>query len=230
MPHPYRRVLALGTAVVLSLSLAACGDGVGPGEAAEIDGRAISVERVDDLARIICATQGGQQGGGEATPTASVRALALNVLLGIRIGEGVGDLGSVDQQQVSQSLQQAAQARALVDEGDRELFDQVVADATRAQLAVNQEAAKAVQASGGDPTDQNALNAEAAKLQADYLADADVKVSPRFGEIRNGQLIAGSGSLSVPVSKEALAFKGGSTDDPFGTGSTADVPASQRCS
>ncbi|GAA1922004.1 hypothetical protein [Nocardioides marmoribigeumensis] len=225
-----RRRLAVVAVLVLPLSLSACGNGVGPGDAAEVDGHAISVQQVDDLARVICATQGGQQGQGGKTPTASVRAIALNVLIGIEVGAGIGDLGSVDQQQVSQSVQSAAQARAMVDEADRELFDRVVKDSTRSQLVLDAEAAKRLQASGGDPTDQNALQAEVAKVQADYVKGADVKVAPRFGRMQDGQLVAGDGSLSVPVSKGALAFKGGSSDDPFGTASTADFPASQRCS
>ena len=225
-----RRALRLGAALVLALTLAACGDGVGPGVAAEIDGDTISVREVDDLAGVICATQEGQQAEGGTSPTASVRALALNVLIGIRIGDAVGDLDSVDQQSVSQSVEAAKQARDLVDEDDRELFDQVVRDSTRAQLAVSDEAAKRLQASGGDPTDQAALQQAAAELQNEYLEEADVEVAPRFGKLQDGQLIAGDGSLSVPVSKKATSFTGGSTDDPFGTGSTADYPASQRCS
>jgi hypothetical protein len=224
----HRRVAALAGALVLPLALAACGSGVGPGQAAQVDGQSISVKEVDQLARVICATQ--SQGESASSPTSAVRALALNVLMSIRVGEGIGDVDSVDQQQVSQSVQAAQQARGLVAKGDRELFDQVVRDQTRAQLAVADEAAKQVQASGGDPTDQNALQAAAAKLQADYVDKADVKVAPRFGRITGGQLVAGDGSLSVPVSAKARSFKGGSSDDPFGMGSTADVPASQRCS
>jgi hypothetical protein len=229
-PRSLRRPAALGCALVLSLSLASCGNGVGPGVAAEVDGDPIRVSEVDDLARVICATQSGQETEGGKSPTAAVRALALNVLLGIRIGEGIGDLDSVDRRAVEQSVQAAAQARALVDEDDRELFDEVVRDSTRAQLAVTDEAAQALQAEGGDPTDQAALQAEAAELQAAYLEEVGVEVAPRFGRVQNGQLLAGDGSLSVPVSETALSFKGGSTDDPFGTGSTADYPASQRCS
>jgi hypothetical protein len=225
-----RRVLAVAAPLVLPHALAASGNGVGTGQAAEVDGNAISVKQVDDLARVICATQSGQQSQGGKSPTAAVRAIALNVLIGIEVGAGVGDLGSADRQQVAQSVQSAAQARALVDEDDRALFDQVVEDSTRSQLVLNQEAAKRLQASGGDPTDQNALQAEVAKVQADYVKKADVKVSTRFGRLENGQLIAGDGSLSVPVSKTATAATGGSSDDPFGTASTADVPASQRCS
>jgi hypothetical protein len=229
-PRSLRRPATLGCALVLSLSLASCGNGVGPGVAAEVDGDPIRVSEVDDLARVICATQSGQETEGGKSPTAAVRALALNVLLGIRIGEGIGDLDSVDRRAVEQSVQAAAQARALVDEDDRELFDEVVRDSTRAQLAVTDEAAQALQAEGGDPTDQAALQAEAAELQAAYLEEVGVEVAPRFGRVQNGQLLAGDGSLSVPVSETALSFKGGSTDDPFGTGSTADYPASQRCS
>lgn len=227
MPSRRRRA-SLAGALVLPLALAACGDGVSPGQAARVDGDAISVSEVDDLARVICATQGEQ--GGTSSPTAGVRALALNVLLGIRIGEGVGDLDSVDKQQVAQSVQGAQQARELVAEKDRPLFDEVVRDQTRAQLAVADAAAQELRAEGGDPNDQNALQAKAAELQEKWLADADVEVAPRFGSIKSGQLLAGDGSLSVAVSERARSFKGGSSDDPFGMGSTAEYPASQRCS
>ncbi len=229
LPLTRRRAAAVAAAVVLPLSLAACGDGVGPGVAARVGGDTISVDRVDDLARVICATQQGQEGGADS-PTASVRALALNVLLGIEVGKGLGDLSSADQQTVSQSLQSAAQARALVPEDDRAMFDEVVRDSTAAQLVLAEQAAQEVQAAGGDPTDQNALQAAAAALQASYLEDADVEVASRFGRIVDGRLVAGEGSLSVPVSETATSFKGGSSDDPFGTGSTADYPANQRCS
>lgn len=223
-----RRRTAFAGALVLPLGLAACGEGVSPGQAARVDGEIISVEEVDDLARVICATQGDQ--GGTSAPTAGVRTLALNVLLGIEIGEGIGDLDSVDEQQVAQSLEAAEQARELVDEEDRPLFDQVVRDQTRAQLAVADVATEQVRAEGGDSSDQNALQAKAAELQEEWLADADVEVAPRFGSLRGGQLLAGTGSLSVPVSERARSFQGGSSDDPFGMGSTADHPANQRCS
>jgi hypothetical protein len=225
---PRRRLAALAGALVLPLALAACGGGVAPGQAAQVDGESISVQQVDDLARVICATQGEQS--GTSTPTAAIRALALNVLLDIRAGQSIGDVSSVDQRQVSQNMQAAEQARRLVDEGDRALFDQVVRDQSRAQLAVVAEAAKQLRAAGQDPSDQNALQQQVAKLQADYLAKAHVQIAPRFGTLRDGRLVAGDGSLSVPVSKKATSFKGGSSDDPFGTGSTADYPASQRCS
>jgi hypothetical protein len=229
MPKTPRRGRAAAAILALPLTLAACGDGVGPGTAAQVDGERISVKDVDDLARIICATQQGPQEGGKS-PTAQVRALALNVLLGIHIGEGIGDLDSADKQTVSQSLQSAAQARALVPEEDRDLFDQVVRDSTAAQLVVNDAAARELRASGGDPTNQTQLQTESAKLQAEWLDKADIEVAPRFGHLSNGQLVAADGSLSVPVSKRAKELAGGSSDDPFGAGSEADYPASQRCS
>ena len=223
-----RRLATAATALVLSLSLASCGDDVSPGAAAQIDGDTISVQQVDDLAQVICATQGAQQGG--KAPTSAIRALALNVLIGIRIGEGIGDLKDADKATVKQSVQQAAQARDLVPADDRDLFDEVVRDSTAAQLVVNEAAARSLRASGGDPTNQAQLQAETAKLQTEWLSKADVKVAPRFGTITNGQLVAGDGSLSVPVSETAKSFKGGSSDDPFGSSSQADYPASQRCS
>ena len=48
--------------------------------------------------------------------------------------------------------------------------------------------------------------------------------------VRDGQLLAGDGSLSVPVSKKAQSFTPGTPGDPFGSSSQADYPASQRCS
>ena len=223
-----RRLAALGGALVLPLVLAACGEGVAPGQAAEVDGESISVEEVDRLARVICATQGEQ--GGTSSPTAGVRALALSVMLNIRAGEGVGDLGSADRQQVAQRTQGAQQARQLVAEEDRELFDQVVRDQARAQLVLADVAADELRAEGGDPNDQEALLTKVTQLQADWYSDAGVEVAPRFGTLRDGQLFAGDGSLSVAVSEKATSFKGGSSDDPFGMGSSADYPASQRCS
>ena len=229
MPKTPRRARAVAAILALPLTLAACGDGVGPGTAAKIDGETISVKEVDDLARVICATQQGPE-QGEKAPTAQVRALALNVLLGIRIGEGIGDLDSADKQTVSQSVRSAAQARALVAEEDRDLFDQVVRDSTAAQLVLDEAAARELQASGGDPTDRQQVQTESARLQAEWLEKADVEVAPRFGRVSKGQLVAGDGSLSVPVSDDAKDLAGGNSDDPFGAGSAADYPASQRCS
>ena len=71
---------------------------------------------------------------------------------------------------------------------------------------------------------------EGADVIRKLLEKADVEVAPRFGRVSKGQLVAGDGSLSVPVSDDAKDLAGGNSDDPFGAGSGADYPASQRCS
>lgn len=219
------RLAAGALALVATSVLAGCGDGVSPGVAATVGDESISVTQVDDLATVICATQGGAGGG---SPTAGIRTLALNVLLGIEIGEGVGDPEAVDREVVAQSVSSAAQARAAVPEDLRPLFDQVVEDSTRAQVALDTAARESLQAQGQDATDQNAVDQESARLQLEYLESQDVEVAPRFGTLQEGQLVAGDGSLSVAVSENATAVQPSGTDDPMAAG--ADVPASQRCS
>ena len=225
MRHNPRKRLVAGLAAATVLLLSGCGDNLGPGVAAEIDGEQISSSEVDDLATVICEIDKGANQAG--TPIAAQRATALTVLLGIEVGRRVGDVDAVPQQQVTQSVQAAADARELVPEDLRDFFDEVVEESTRSAAAMDAAAAASLQQAGKQP-EPTAVQQEVSRLQQGYLEDHPVEIDPRFGVYQNGQVVSGDGSLSVAVSERAKSFVPQSTDD--GTAQpAADLPASQVC-
>ena len=69
------------------------------------------------------------------------------------------------------------------------------------------------------------------QLQADYLEETSLEVDPRFGEVQQGQVVGGDGSISVPVSETALGFAPQQGQDPMQPAQpSGDLPASQVCS
>lgn len=217
--------LVTGLVASATLLLTGCGGGVGPGVAAEIGDEAIPTSEVDDLATIICEIDKASQRAG--SPRSAQRATALSVLLQIEVGRRVGDLDEVPQRAVNQQLAAAAEARRAVPDDLQPVFDDVVRDSTRAGLAMEAVAVRNLREAGEQP-DPNTVQAEIARLQQEYVADNPVEVDPRFGTYREGQVVAGDGSLSVAVSDRALSFVPSSTDDPAAA-PAADLPASQVC-
>lgn len=214
-----------GVAAAGAMLLSACGDGVSPGVAAEVGGEEITRSEVNDLATVICEIDKNAGQGGK--PMSAQRSLALTVLLGIEIGREIGDVEAVPQQQVTQSLRAASEARQFVPEDLRDYFDEVVRESTRSALAVDAAAADNLAESGAQP-DPTAVQEEAARLQQEYLADNPVEIDPRFGVYRDGQVVSGDGSLSIPVSERAQGFVPTATDD-MAAQPPADLPASQVC-
>ena len=213
----------VAAAVVLVLS--ACGDGVGPGVAAQVDDEVITTEEVDDLATVICEIDKGA--GQPGKPMAAQRATALTVLLGIEVGREVGDVEAVPQQQVTQSVRAASEARQFVPEDLQPLFDEVVRESTRSAIAVEAAAVVAV-SQGGEQPEPTAVQEQAAQLQQEYLRDHPVEVDPRFGVYQDGQVVSGDGSVSIPVSERAQGLVPPSTDD-MAAQPPADLPAAQVC-
>ncbi len=212
--------------VLLSLLLSACGDGVSPGVAAEVDGAEISVEEVDDLATMICQIDVGSGQAGK--PLADQRSTALTVLLSIALGRQIGDVEQVPQEQVSQSLEAAAQARDLISEDLQPFFDEIVTESTRSAAALDAVAVQALAERGEQPSQEN-VPPEVAQIQADYLKDHPIEVDPRFGVFQDGQIANGDGSISIPVSETARGFlpqEDGAQQPP----AAGDRPASQVCS
>lgn len=226
MRHTRSRRLVSGAVTAAAvLLLPACGDGVSPGVAAQIDDETISTEEVDDLATVICEIDKGA--GQPGKPMSAQRATALTVLLGIELGREVGDLDAVPQQQVNQAVTAASEARALVPEDLQDYFDEVVRESTRSALAVDAAASAAVSEAGGPP-DPTAVQEQAALLSQQYLEENPVEIDPRFGVYQNGQVVSGDGSVSVPVSERATSLVPQSTDD-MAAQPPADLPAAQVC-
>jgi hypothetical protein len=224
--HNRCKRLVRGAAVAAGvLALAACGDGVSPGVAAQVDDEVITTEEVDDLATMICEIDKGA--GQSGTPRSAQRATALTVLLSIEIGRQVGDVDAVPEQQVTESVRAAAEARAFVPADLQPYFDEIVRESTRSAIAVDVAAAAAVSESGAEP-EPAVVQEEAARLQQEYLEENPVETDARFGVYQNGQVVSGDGSVSVPVSERATSMIPDSTDD-TAAAPAADLPASQVC-
>lgn len=235
VPHPGRpravrrpRRLALGAALAAAgLLVSGCGDGVAPGVAAQVGETTISVEEVDDLASMICQIDVGA--GQAGSPLSTQRNTALNLLLQIELGREIGDVDKVPQEQVSQALQGAAQAREFVDEDLQDYFDEIVTESTRSAAALEAVAVQDLLERGEQPSQEN-VPPEVGQLQADYLEETSLEVDPRFGEVQQGQVVGGDGSISVPVSETALGFAPQQGQDPMQPPQpSGDLPASQLC-
>lgn len=223
-----RRLLSGAAVLAASLLLSACGDGVSPGVAAEVDGTTITMEEVDDLATMIC--QIDVAAGQPGKPMSEQRTTALTVLLSIALGRQIGDVEAVPQEQVSQSLQAASQARGFVSDDLKPYFDEVVGDSTRAAAALDAVAVQNIVERGEQPSQEN-VPPEVARIQAEYLDDNPVELDPRFGRFEDGQVVGGDGSLSVPASETALGYAP-QESDPLAEAPPAQGPrpASHVCS
>lgn len=225
--RPRPRLVPAAVVAVAGLLLSACGDGVDPGVAAEVDDVRISVDEVDDLATMICQIDVGSGQGG--TPKSEQRSTALTVLLSIALGREIGDVEDVPQEQVTQSLQAASQARALVSEDLKDYFDEIVSESTRAAAALDAVAVQNLLERGEQPS-QETVPPEVAQIQADYLEDHPVELDPRFGEFEDGQIVSDGGSISVPASQTALGLAPQQPEAGQEAPQPADPPAAHVCS
>ncbi len=211
----------LATAAVAGLVLAGCG-GITPGAAATVDGEAIPLSRVDEMARAFCAADLAaarlQDQPPQAQGTADYRNRVLATLVNARVAqEAVDDLG-VD---VPDSAAQ----------GDLSQFDDLFAELSEDEatalrdyievFGVLDASTQAIGREEGGPKAADSPEAAAAAGQ-DFLREqakkSDIELDPRFGDFTDGQVVAGSGSLSVPAS--------GQGED---AAPAPDAPASQSC-
>jgi hypothetical protein len=206
------------------LLLSACG-GTAPGVAAEIDGDRITDEQVDEFAEVLCAI-GGVSGGEAGTPTRSARFASLQILMTNELTSDVADVDQVDQQQVKAILEGLTPAREGLSDRLRDTFDEVARDFARSQAATVELGRESLQDAGqsGQIPDDIAF-AEGQRLLTEHAEQADIEVDPRFGEVVDGALQPGSGSLSVPVSELAVQGSGAEAGD----GLAGLLPASQKC-
>ncbi len=197
--HPLR---AAGLALVAGLALTGCGD-VTPGAAATVDGEAIALDHVDELARSFCVAEMSYADYTETEwqplPTSYYRDNVLGVLINEELATQAADELGLD---VPASLAQPPDNEDL-----DAIFERLTGDddaAFRDYLAVlgRLQALYLVigQDQGGEQAGagQEATAAGQAYI-AEYAAEQDVDLDPRFGEFTGGQVIGGSGSLSVPL-------------------------------
>lgn len=217
-----------GTALVVAagLTLTGCGD-VSPGAAATVDGTTIARDTVDEIAQSVCTAEveyaelTEQQ--FQPRPTSAYRDDVLSLLVNEQLAlEAVDELGL----DVPPSSYEAGDNPELSDlfeqlpSSQLEPFQDYLAAYSRLQALYVAIGAETGESGGDDP--QAALTAGQAYV-AKYARERDIELDPRFGDFRRGQVVGGSGSVSVPVE--------GAGSEPS-QGEQADVsglPDSQIC-
>jgi len=212
-----RRPVAVA-AVAMVAVLAGCG-GVYPGAAAVVDGETIPLDEVDELARAVCSAQVvvAQQDPTQLDPNMAVyRNSVLSTLVNDRLASAATDeLGiEVPPAAYERDLSEFEEIFAALSEEEESSLREFLVLSRRLQVATR----LIGQQVGGEQAAANPQVADSAGLQylVDEAASADVELDPRFGELTSGQVVGGSGSLSVPLEGADARPDGG-------------LPAAQTC-
>ncbi len=231
------RTRSLRTYAVAALSVVAlaagCGTEVHPGQAAVVEGEAISLSDADSFAEDFCELYRPileQQSA--SLSMATVRALALDVLVRDElVHQYAEDRGWEPPRsyrdavaRIDDEAQQFQIGAANVDTFRRVREAEVYADFVYAKAGD-----EALGAAGLDKDPQAALD-RGRTIIAAHAEKADITLDPRFGTVSaEGQYLPSSDGLSVPVSSLA---KGGAVPADPQAGDTSYVdslPASQKC-
>jgi hypothetical protein len=217
-----------GTALVVAagLTLTGCGD-VSPGAAATVDGTAIARDTVDEIAQSVCTAEVEYAALTEQQfqprPTSAYRDDVLSLLVNEQLAlEAVDELGL----DVPPSSYEAGDNPELSDlfeqlpSSQLEPFQDYLTAYSRLQalyVAIGSETGE----SGGD--DPQAALTDGQAYVAEYAEERDIELDPRFGDFRGGQVVGGSGSVSVPVEGA------GSEPSPEEQADVSGLPDSQIC-
>ncbi len=220
-----RSIAAVATCVAVSiagLALAGCGE-VNPGAAATVDGESIPLDEVDTTARAFCAAELViQEQAGDplfAETTAAYRNEVLGTLINLELADQLrAELGvDVPPASYGTDLSQFDDLFAELSAEDETALRDYVADFNRLQAIT--------QAIALEQDDSQTLQDPQTAIDDGYLvelANTDIELDPRFGELDGGLVVGGSGSLSVPATTEGEPRRGQqAADEP--------VPASQTC-
>lgn len=227
--RPTRAAAALAAAATLALTLSSCG--THPGDAARVGSKPIGTAHLDEVATALCSAQARNQQAGttQLQSSRSNRELALGVLIDSKLSTAYGDAFGVrpSRAQLENAATSRQQLVASVPEKYRATLSKTLADLDKSQLTMAEAGRRQLQRSGAkNITAQTAIPAGLKARDAWVSKHLDVSVDPRFGTFRNGQLRAGGGSLSAPVSAQAVA---GAKTQPSASW-VASLPGSQKCS
>lgn len=221
-----RRSAAL--AVVVGLALSGCGTKFHPGQAAIVDGDAISASHVDDLVLAACDYSERvrvEQGGAEPTQSiASLRFGLMQALIQFDITDAAArQLGlSVSDAKIAEAASTTTMPPGLSSSSES-LLKQFFSDSAKAQLQL-----AVIGAHLRDPKVTSADSVNSSDMQAatpylkKFAAKQEVTVDPSFGRWNGTTLVSASGSLSDPVSTTPPSPGGPSP-------AVADLPPSQVC-
>lgn len=205
--------------VLAGLTLAACGT-IHPGDAAVVDGQAISMETLDRTAKVYCTLtlRSAQEQGATAPDNADLRRQAVTSLVSLVVARKLADDNGVSPKPSTYEITtvQESQIAKAFPQGDLGAIKQAIEE--------SQELSEIAVALGADSTgetrtaDNEAQLAEAGQAEITQAFGVnDVKFSPRFGFTSSAKAAPGTGSLSVSSVE---------LDD----ADAKQLPAAQRCS
>lgn len=227
-----RRPLVAVTSSALAASVLLTGCGVAdtdfhPGEAAVIEGEAISMDEVDEVAGAMCdvlrsdARFEGQAYAGSVLRDAAHQGLALQVIgaellaaYDVSLPADANDGESAIRETYAAADEDALETAMPAFTGNTELYNVLLA-LGRDEL-------------GATADDQEALTAGVARAQ-EWQESAEVETNPALPslEIGDDRIIGTRDDLSVAVSEQARSAAASSAEEPA---PAEDLPASQRCS
>lgn len=219
----------LAATVASVVVLAGCG-GVNPGAAATVDGTTIPLSEVDAMARAFCAADlaSAEMQGQAPTPrdTADYRNRVLGTLVNAEVASAaVDDLGiEVPESASAPDLNQFEELFAELSEEDAEALRDYID--VFGELDASTQAIGRERGGGKVADDPEAAAAAGQQYLAERADKADIELDPRFGTLTDGQVVGGSGSLSVPAAGGA---KAADAADAESDAVDADAPASQVC-
>ncbi|MDO7868807.1 hypothetical protein [Nocardioides jiangxiensis] len=217
MTHVRRAALAAVALAVSATSACSGGPALHPGDAAVVDGHAIRLSAVDDLAADFCELEEpGLAQQGAVLPMALLRSAAVETLVTARLLPVFAKEAGIDMAKVRAGVrQEAAKTVATApDEIRTVLSERLELEGTR--QAVLQLVGRA---SAQSPQQAVALGAQVFKA---WRAKHDVDIDPRFGTVDLDAVTwnGANGSLSVPADDAAA---------PLDQKAAAALPADQRC-
>jgi hypothetical protein len=222
-----RRVLT-GALAAATMALTGC-SALSPGVAADVDGHTFSTTDVDDLADALCAVNAAQPSSAGATEVSGrqARGAAVSRLVQVQLAEQLGEEEGLrpDEARVAQQLKGVEDQLADVPDDQLATFMDSYARLVRGADVLTQLGRRSLSEQGQTSIDDTAALEEGQKLLQAYAEEADVEVDPRFGTFEKGQVIPGDGSLSVPVTQNAVDGVAQEPSPEFLSG----LPPTQKC-
>lgn len=224
-----RTLRGLVLATVAGCALSGCANS--PGSAAVVGSERISNGRLEDVAGAFCSlatssAQAQQQPREQDSRTAQLQALG--VLIDDSLSRQFAATEGVepDQEQVSAFIAGRKATLDALPARERSVFRATLTEYAEAQLSLIEVGRRElIDAGTARPTQEQALT-EATRLRSAWVAEnADVSVDPRYGSYVKGALQPANGSLSVAVSKDAVA---GAAATPAAAW-VASLPTNQKC-
>lgn len=225
-PPRHGRAAVLGVVLV---ALTACGS-VHPGAAAVIEDTRISFDEVDPLSEAYCqatiAIANSQGSPPEPRPGIDARRTVVTTLLQLEIARRAADSLGVTVEPSAYTANEQ-QYEPLLEAVGEEYADEVSQLIRANAEAVALQTAIGAHRLGQDVSavDQEQALQAGQEYIAEYGSGLDIEIDPRLGLSSSGEVLAETGSLSVPVSSSAAR----SQDPAAAADQLAAQPDAQVC-